>query len=54
MHDTAPELFNELLEIYFDEYYYLSDAKTKTMDRKYKPSYFLKDIITMTSINIKN
>ena len=37
VHDTAQELFNELLETYFDEYYYLSDAKTKTMDRKYKP-----------------
>ena len=29
MHDRASELYNELLETYFDEYYYLSHAKTK-------------------------
>ena len=29
MHDTASKLYNELLETYFDEYYYLSHAKSK-------------------------
>ena len=37
MHDTALELYNELLETYFDEYYYLSHGKRKKMDPKYKP-----------------
>ena len=35
--DTALELYNELLETYYDEYCSLSDAKRKKMDRKYKP-----------------
>ena len=36
-HDTASLLYNELLEIYYDEYYYLSHTKRKKMNRKYKP-----------------
>ena len=37
MHHTLSESFNELLEIYFDECCYLSYAKGKKMDPKYKP-----------------
>ena len=37
MCDTALELYNELLETYYDEYCSFSDAKRKKMDRKYKP-----------------
>ena len=36
MHDTASEFYNELLETYYDEYYYLSHAKKK-MNHIYKP-----------------
>ena len=36
MYDTALELYNQLLEIYFDEYYYLLDAKSKKMYCKYE------------------
>ena len=36
MHDTALELYNQLQEIYFDEYYYLLDAKSKKMYWKYE------------------
>ena len=35
--DTTSELYNELLEIYYDEYYYLSHAKRKKMNHKFKP-----------------
>ena len=37
VHHTLSESFNELLEIYFDECCYLSHAKGKKMDPKYKP-----------------
>ena len=38
VHDTASELYSELLETYFDEYYHLLDAKRKKkMNLKYKP-----------------
>ena len=37
VHDKASELYNELLEIYYDEHCYLSHAKRKKMNRKYKP-----------------
>ena len=35
MHKKASELYNELLEKYFDQYEDLSDAKRKKMDAKY-------------------
>ena len=35
MYDTASKLYNELLETYFDEWYYLSHAKRKKMDSKW-------------------
>ena len=35
MCDTALELYNDWLEIYFDEYYGLSDAKGSKMHPKY-------------------
>ena len=40
MYNTAPELYNDLLEIYFDEYYKLSGAKRKKMKLKYDPANF--------------
>ena len=43
MYDTASELYNKLLETYFDEYNELSDAKRKNIELKYDPtSLFLK------------
>ena len=42
MSDTASELYNKLLETYFDEYKELSGAKINKMDPKYDPeSLFL-------------
>ena len=42
MSDTASELYNKLLETYFDEYNELSGAKINKMDPKYEPeSLFL-------------
>ena len=29
VHDTASQLYNEFLETYFDEYYYLSHGKNE-------------------------
>ena len=37
MCDTASELYNQLLGIYFDEYYDFSDTRRKKMDSKYDP-----------------
>ena len=37
MYNTASELYNDLLGIYFDEYYELSDAKRNKMKYKYDP-----------------
>ena len=54
VHDTASELYNELLKTYYDEYFYLSHAKSKKLDRKYKPKkYLLKDMIIMCGQKIK-
>ena len=42
MQVTASELYYELLETYFGEYYYLSHAKKKKKnDHKYKPKKLL-------------
>ena len=35
MCDTGSQLYNELLEIYFDKYNELNDAKINKMDTKY-------------------
>ena len=54
-YDTVSELYNDFLETYFDEYYDLSDAERKNIEHKHKPkSYFLKDIIMMTGLKMKN
>ena len=37
MYDAASDLYNELLWIYFDEYYDLLDATRSKMDSKYNP-----------------
>ena len=37
MYDTASELFNDLLEAYYDEYFYLLYAERNKMESKYKP-----------------
>ena len=43
MYNTASELYNNLLEIYFDEYYELSDARREKLESKYDPDkLFLK------------
>ena len=38
VYNTTSELYNELLEIYFDEYGNFSDAKRKKMGSKYNPA----------------
>ena len=53
--NTASELYNNLLEIYFDEYYELSDAKRNKMKNNViLKSHFLKHIIMMTGLKMKN
>ena len=42
MYDTVSELYNELLETYFDEYNELSNAKRKHIELKYPTNSFLK------------
>ena len=37
MYDAAPELYNELLGTYFDEYEDFSDEKRSNVDPKYDP-----------------
>ena len=41
MYDTASELYNVLLETYFDEYCDLSDAERRKVEHKYKPKSLL-------------
>ena len=43
MYDIASELYNELLEIYFDEYFHFSGAKRKETDSKYDPANLIVD-----------
>ena len=38
MHNTALELYNDLLQIHFDEYYSLLGVKRSKMDSKYDPA----------------
>ena len=38
MYDNASEIYNEYLEIYFNEYKPLSDAQKKDLDNKYDPT----------------
>ena len=49
MYNTASELYNDLLETHFDEYYYLLDAKSSKMD----PTTILmiKLLINLTIVN---
>ena len=37
VYDNASELYNEYLEIYFDEYKALSDVKKRNLGNKYDP-----------------
>ena len=37
VYDTSSELYNDFLEIYYDEYNELSDNKRNKMDPKYDP-----------------
>ena len=37
VHHTTSELYNELLRKYYDKCCYLSHAKRKNLNRKYKP-----------------
>ena len=43
MYDTASELYNKLLGIYFDEYIDLLDAKRSKMDPKFDPTNLTQD-----------
>ena len=54
MHDTASELYNELLETYYDENYYLSHAKRKKgiVNINLK-TYLLKDMIIVCGQKMK-
>ena len=49
MYNTASELYNDLLETHFDEYYYLSNTKSSKMD----PTMILmiKLLINLTMVN---
>ena len=38
MYNKALELYNDLLETYFDEHFELSDGKRKKIEPKYEPS----------------
>ena len=38
MHNTALELYNDLLQIHFNEYYSLLGVKRSKMDSKYDPA----------------
>ena len=37
VYDAVSELYNDLLKIYFDEYYDFSGAGRKKIDPKYEP-----------------
>ena len=55
VYNTASELYNDLLEIYFDEYYELSDAKRDKMKCKYDPKkLFLETYNYWSGLKIKN
>ena len=43
MCDATLKLYHEMLQIYFDEYYDLSDAKRSKMDPKHDPIYLTLD-----------
>ena len=54
MHDVASELCNELLETYFDEYYYsLYGNRKRWMANINLKNYLLKDMIIVWS-KLKN
>ena len=38
MYDTVSELYNDLLETYFDQYYDLSDVKRSKIYPEYDPA----------------
>ena len=48
MYNTASELYNELLEILFDRYYYFSGAKRKKMDSICDPTNLIIDTYDYT------
>ena len=37
VYDNTPELYNEYLEIYFDQYMALLDARKRKLENKYNP-----------------
>ena len=45
MYHKASELYNDLLAVYFDEYYELTDAKRKKMQPKYDPDHLFLDVV---------
>ena len=53
MYDTASELYNDLLGIYFDEYYDLSDPERKKVSANINlKSFFLKHVIMNRGLKI--
>ena len=55
MCDTASELNNDFLGIYFDEYHELSDAKRNKMQPKYdSDNLFIEKNMIMTDLKMKN
>ena len=55
LHDNALGLYNEFLEIYFDQYMALSDAKRKSwVINMILLIYFLKHIAMITGLKVKN
>ena len=55
LYDNASEIYNEYLEIYFDEYKVLSDAKKESwVINMVLLIYFLKHIIMIPSLKMKN
>ena len=54
VYNTASELYNDLLETYFDVYYDLWDAKRSRMDPQYDPANLTLDEYTIVNGVKKN
>ena len=53
MYNNTSELYNKYLEIYFNQYDALSDAKKRNLVYKYD-RFLLMDKIMITSLKMKN
>ena len=52
MNNTVSELYSDLLETYFHEYYDLSDAKRSKMDPKHDPANLTLNENDLTKVNV--